>query len=63
MKPSYFVISKSKNDLISDKSIHVVDASSCTKNNDNCNEIFEPSGVVAQLLCKIDVNRGSTGWA
>ena len=56
-----FLITTSKNELIDDKSSHVVATSSWRYNNDNYDGSYKPSGIVVLLLCKLDANRGRKG--
>ena len=46
MKPSYFAVAILKNELMIDKSIHVVDTSSWTQKSGNCDRNYKPYDVI-----------------
>jgi len=62
MKGGFFMITTPKADLLQDTTVRIVDTARRTANNDKGEGNYNPSGIVLLLLCRLDAQRGRTGW-
>ena len=62
MSPGYVLITTSKKDVVSDKSIKKIGTSLRTEINDRMDRKYKPSNVLLLMMCRLDENLNRTGY-